>query len=395
MTERRGVYVHVPFCVRKCYYCDFNSYSLDRAAVERYLEGMEREIRLYQEVLAREPEVAFDSLFIGGGTPTCLSGKDLAWLIERLLCAFPFKKGAEVTCEANPGSSNAEKFSAMREAGVNRLSLGVQSLDDALLLRLGRQHTARDVYESFEQARRAGFDNINLDLMFALPGQTHRQWEETLRAALALRPEHFSCYSLIIEEGTPFGDAFHRGRLSLPGEDAEGDMYAWAIDTLTAAGYEHYEISNFALPGKRSVHNQIYWLNGEWLGLGPGAHGYWRGRRYANLPLPDAWGERLRAGETPYEWSRGVSRDEAMDDTMIFGLRLLEGVSIPEFVHRFGADPREVYREGIHRLEKLGLLEIGGERLRLTRQGLFVANHVFVEFLRDGGAPVPASALWD
>lgn len=382
MTERRGVYVHVPFCVRKCYYCDFNSYSLDRAAVEAYLEGIEREIRLYERIVASEVGAAFDSLYIGGGTPTCLSGKDLAGLVRRLLSAFPFKPGAEVTCEANPGSSNADKFAAIRAAGVNRLSLGVQSLDDALLLLLGRQHTAEDVYESYRAARQEGFDNVNLDLMFALPGQTARQWEESLAAAVALRPEHLSCYSLIIEEGTPFGDAHQRGRLSLPDEDEEASMYQQAIDTLVQAGYEHYEISNFALPGKRSVHNLIYWENGEWLGLGPGAHGYWNGRRYANVRGPAEWAARLERGELPYEWTREVGRDEAMDDTMIFGLRLLEGVSVSSFARRFGADPREVYREGVQRLTALGLLEAGPDRIRLTRKGLPVANRVFVEFLR-------------
>lgn len=388
MTERCGIYVHVPFCVRKCFYCDFNSYSLDRAAVEAYLEGIEREIRLYEELLSQEPGTVFDSLFIGGGTPTCLSGKDLGWLVRRLIRAFRLKPGAEVTCEANPGSSNADKFLEMREAGVTRLSLGVQSLDDALLLRLGRQHTARDVYESFEEARRAGFDNVNLDLMFALPGQSIAQWQTSLQEALALRPEHFSCYSLIIEEGTPFGDAYQRGRLSLPGEDAEYEMYARAIDLLTGAGYEHYEISNFALPGKRSVHNQIYWQNGEWLGLGPGAHGYWRGRRYANLRPPASWSERLARGELPYEWTQDVTREEAMDDTMIFGLRLLDGVSVPGFARRFGVDPREVYAGEIERLVGCGLLEANGECIRLTGRGLFVANQVFVEFLRDASSPV-------
>lgn len=381
MTEGRGLYVHVPFCSRKCFYCDFNSYSLDKSAVEAYLTALDREIGLYQERLA-DSGVVFDTLFIGGGTPTALSGKDLSSLIRRLLTAFPFKEGAEVTCEANPGSTNSDKFAAMREAGVNRLSIGVQSFDDALLLLLGRQHTAEEAIESFQEARRAGFDNINLDLMFALPGQSFEQWEKSVRQALALGPEHLSCYSLIIEEGTPFGEAHSRGKLSLPGEDAEYAMFAWLIDTLQAAGYEHYEVSNFAAAGRRSEHNQIYWRNGSWLGLGSGAHGYWQGRRYANLRLPSDYCERLALGELPIESTHSVSVDEAMDDTMIFGLRLLEGVSSTNFHRRFGVDLFGVYTDQLDRLEGLGLLEVTPERVRLTRQGLFLANQVFAEFLR-------------
>jgi putative oxygen-independent coproporphyrinogen III oxidase len=382
LTEGRGIYVHVPFCARKCFYCDFNSYSLDKSAVASYLAALEKEVQLYQAQIAREPGVVFDTLYIGGGTPTVLSGKDLARMIRRLLEAFPFKDGAEVTCEANPGSSNTEKFAAMREAGVNRLSLGVQTFDDALLLLLGRQHTGQEAVEAVEEARRAGFDNINLDLMFALPGQSLAQWEESVRQALSLRPSHLSCYSLIVEEGTPFGDAFRLGKLSLPGEDAEYEMFAWLIDALQAQGYEHYEISNFALPGRRSEHNQIYWRNGAWLGLGPGAHGYWNGKRYANVRLPSDYSERLDRGELPVASVHEVSVDEAMDDTMIFGLRLLEGVSRGDFYRRFGVELTKVYSRELDQLTDLGLLEVTPQRVRVTRQGLFLANQVFAAFLR-------------
>lgn len=382
MIDGRGVYVHVPFCVRKCFYCDFNSYSLDRAAVDAYLKAIDQEIALYERALARRDDLLFDSLYIGGGTPTCLSGKDLAWLVRRLLGAFRFREGAEVTCEANPGSSNWEKFARMKEAGVNRLSIGVQSLDDALLLRIGRNHTAADVYETVDEARKAGFDNVNLDLMFALPGQSLKQWEETVRGVISLGPEHLSCYSLIIEDGTPFGDAFAVGKLSLPGEDAEYEMFEWVIGALKDAGYEHYEVSNFSLPGRRSVHNQIYWKSGRWLGLGPGAHGFWRRRRYANLRPPAQYNAALKEGRLPLESARFVSRDEEMDDVMIFGLRLLDGVTSDRFRERFGVSPRDIYRDAIDRLVDGGLLEATAERIRLTDRGLFVANHVFAEFLR-------------
>lgn len=380
-----GVYVHVPFCVKKCYYCDFNSYSLDRGDVVAYLEAVSREATLaagLESVRAR----VFDTLFIGGGTPTCLSGKDLKALVGGLRSAFAFCKDAEVTCEANPGSSNEEKFESLLEAGVNRLSIGVQSLDDALLKRIGRLHTGEEALRSFAQARRAGFENINVDLMFALPGQTIEAWRDTLKRIVDHGPDHLSCYSLIVEEGTPFGDAFARGKLSLPGEEAELEMFEWAIEHLTSSGYEHYEISNFAMPGKRSRHNQIYWRNEPYLGLGPGAHGYWDGVRYSNERLPSEYAEALSKGAPPRAEERRIGVDEAMDDTMILGLRLLEGVGKERFFRRFGLQVEDVYGEEIRRLASLGLLAEEAGRVRLTRRGLVLANQVFAEFIRSPSA---------
>ncbi len=380
MTEA-GVYVHVPFCVKKCYYCDFNSYSLDRSDVLAYLDAVSREAALTREVDGVRSRV-FDTLFIGGGTPTCLSGKDLKALVNGLRTYFSFREDAEVTCEANPGSSNEEKFESLLEAGVNRLSVGVQSLDDALLKRIGRVHTGDEALQSLAEARRAGFTNINVDLMFALPGQEIDTWRDTLKRVVDHGPDHLSCYSLIIEDGTPFGDAFANGRLSLPGEDAELEMYEWAIEYLTASGYEHYEVSNFARPGLRSRHNQIYWRNEPYLGLGPGAHGYWEGVRHSNVRLPSEYAKALSKGALPRAEERAIDDDEAMDDTMIFGLRLLDGVAKERFATRFGVPVRDVYGSEIDRLVSLGLLEETLTHLRLTRRGLFLANQVFAEFLR-------------
>ena len=385
------MYVHVPFCVKKCYYCDFNSYSLDRSDVVSYLEAAARESAL----LAAEASVrgaVFDTLFIGGGTPTCLSGKDLKALVRRVYEAFAFAPGAEATCEANPGSSNEEKFESLLEAGINRLSIGVQSLDDALLQRIGRVHDRKEALRSFAAARRAGFANVNVDLMFALPGQSLATWQETLKQIADLRPDHISCYSLIVEEGTPFGDAHARGKLTLPGEDAELEMYEWAIEFLTACGYEHYEISNFALSGKRSRHNQIYWRNESYLGIGPGAHGYWDGVRYSNLRLPGEYAARLSAGALPRAEERRIGRDEAMDDTMIFGLRLLEGVEKRRFRERFRVEIGDVYAGEIERLRSLGLIEETPTHVRLSRRGLPIANQVFAEFLRLTPAQSPSRA---
>lgn len=376
----RGIYVHVPFCVRKCYYCDFNSYALDRAAVRAFLRAIDAEIALYERSLG---SLSFDTLYIGGGTPTCLSGRDLSQLVRRITGAFSFREGAEITCEANPGSSNAEKFAALREAGVNRLSLGVQSFDDALLQRLGRDHSAQDVRESVLAAREAGFENLSLDLMFALPGQSQAEWEATLEAALELAPEHLSCYSLIVEEGTPFGERYAVGELSLPGEESERAMFDTAIDTLVAAGFVHYEISNFAMPGRRSRHNQLYWRIEPYLGLGPGAHGYWDGVRYANVRLPGEYGALLESGERPIESERAIPLEEEIEDALIFGLRLLDGVERERFRARFGLDVLEAYPDVIERLAAKGLLDVTEEAVKLTQAALPIANQVFVEFLRE------------
>ena len=376
---RRGIYVHIPFCARKCHYCDFNSYALDRAAVRSFLRALDAEIALYAREAGDEP---FDTLSLGGGTPTCLSGRDLSGLVRRITAAFPFREDAEITCEANPGSSNAEKFAALREAGVNRLSLGAQSFDDGLLRALGRDHSAGDVVESVRAAREAGFDNLNLDLMFALPGQSLAQWEATLEAALELRPEHLSCYSLIIEEGTPFGELHARGKLSLPGEETERAMFDAARVRLAAAGYVHYEISNFAFPGRESRHNQLYWRIEPYLGLGPGAHGHWNGVRYANVRLPSDYAALVEAGKKPVEESRPVPLEEEMEDVLVFGMRLLGGVERGRFRERFGIDVLEAYPREVERLRAKGLLEVTEEVVRLTREAVPVANQVFVEFLR-------------
>ncbi len=381
--EEVGLYVHIPFCAKKCYYCDFNSYTLDRAMVERFLHALEQEVSQYSRKLERRGEsVVFDTLFIGGGTPTCLAAKELRRLLEMLRAHFTFRADAEVSCEANPGSSNVDKYGALREAGVNRISIGVQSLDDGLLQRIGRVHSAQEALESFDAARRAGFENINLDLMFALPGQTQEQWQQTLQRIIQLESEHLSCYSLIVEEQTPFGDAYAAGRLTLPSEDDELTMYEWAIASLRAAGYDHYEISNFARPGRRSRHNTIYWRIQPYLGLGPGAHGYWDGVRYSNERLPHRYAEALAAGRLPIVETRRVDKDEAMDDTMIFGLRMLAGVDRAAFRSRFGVDVAEVYARELRNLQELGLLEVDEESVRLSARGLPMGNRVFEAFLR-------------
>lgn len=374
-----GLYIHIPFCVRKCPYCDFTTYDLEKNAVRAFLAALEKELRLWREQLGA---LRFDTVFIGGGTPTTLSASQLVRLMEAVREAFVIADDAEVTIEANPGSVTRAGLRAMRQAGVNRISMGVQAFDDRLLQRLGRNHTVRDVYESFAAMREAGFDNINLDLMFGIPGHTLAAWEETLDEAVRLAPEHISAYSLIIEEGTPFAAAHAAGRLPLPEEEEEAEMYELLCRRLADAGYEQYEISNFAVPGRRCRHNEIYWANGRWLGVGPGAHSAWGFERFWNVGAFDEYAGRIAEGRLPVEGTEPLTADDRMDETMMLGLRLAEGVAVSAFRERFGADPTEVYAESLRRFTAEGLLEVVEGRIRLTPRGRLLGNRVFAGFLR-------------
>lgn len=379
-SEAVGLYVHIPFCVRKCPYCDFNTFDVEREAVARFLGDLDREIDLVEAAYGR---VRCDTVFIGGGTPTVLSGRQLAGVMARIRAGFDVALDAEVTVEANPGSVTRRGLEAMVSAGVNRVSLGAQSFDDTLLQRLGRNHTAREIYESYALMQEAGLHNVNLDFMFGIPGQSLAMWQQTLQAAASLRPSHISGYSLIIEEGTPFHTQYHKGTLDLPGHDAEADMYHEMARTLSAAGYEHYEISNFALPNRRCQHNEIYWHNGHWIGIGPGAHSYWQGRRYWNVKPLELYNTRLAEGSLPIEGEEVPTRAQQMDETVILALRLAEGVDPSRFAARFGVSLSDEYASAIDGLVAADLLAIDDRGMRLTARGRLLANRVFVEFLRD------------
>lgn len=384
-----GVYVHVPFCARKCLYCDFTAhvYRPDLAA------GFAGDVLREAVLLADRPALRGrrgGTLYFGGGTPTVLPAAELASAAAGLRRILGIGDGAEATVEANPETLDADKLSRLRAAGFNRLSLGVQSWDDACLTGLGRRHTAAEAERAFRLARAAGFTNVGIDLMYGIPGQTAAAWRETLARTVALGPEHVSAYSLQIEEGTPFGRWAREGRLSapdpggagaLPADDAAAEMYARAREVLGAAGYEHYEISNFAKPGFRSRHNQVYWRNGEYLGLGPGASSHLDGRRWTNVRRLDRWRAALAAGALPAAEEERLSREREMSDTVLLGLRLLEGVSLGDFRRRFGVELQAVYGPEVDELIGLGLLVLDGDRLRLAPAALPVANRVFLRFL--------------
>lgn len=378
-SDRYGLYVHVPFCVRKCPYCDFNTFDLERSAVRTFLSALHQELILVRDELGPPP---FDTLFIGGGTPTVLSGTQLSELVGWVHETVGLAPGAEVSIEANPGSVTVNGLKAMRASGVNRISMGVQSFSDDMLQRIGRNHTVRDVLTSYEMMRSAGIANINFDLMYALPGQSVADWDKTLKAALDLAPEHLSCYSLIIEEGTPFADLHRKGQLDLPLEDDEATMYENTVKACVDAGYEHYEISNFARTGFTCRHNELYWRNEQWLGVGPGAHSFWKNVRFWNERSLDAYTQQISQGRRPVAGKEPRTVDELMDETVMLGLRLVDGLPLAQFNRRFGVHLMDVYPEIVQRLCSWELLEVTGDHLRLTPRGRMLGNRVLSEFLR-------------
>ncbi|MGZ4134940.1 MAG: radical SAM family heme chaperone HemW, partial [Tumebacillaceae bacterium] len=272
-----SLYIHIPFCASKCYYCDFNSYVSTSDVMDRYLDGLDREL---QAVAASYEHAPLQTVFFGGGTPTIFDAKQSERMVEMLHRHFKMADGVEISVESNPGTVDLDKLRVLKDGGVNRLSFGVQSFDNDLLVRLGRLHDRDAVYKSWELARQAGFQSINLDLMFGLPEQTVETLQKTLRALIDLGPEHVSAYSLKVEEGTPFYTWYNRGQLILPPEEDEVTMYQLVMDAFHANGYEMYEISNFAKPGHRSRHNQVYWRNEPYMATGSGAHGYVGNVRY-------------------------------------------------------------------------------------------------------------------
>lgn len=374
-----GVYVHIPFCANKCGYCDFHSIVAGSSVVDDYLEALCGEISHWADKLSGKP---CSTLYIGGGTPTILSSKQLQRLLSGLTAAFSFESDFEFTVEANPGTLTPAKLEVMAEAGVNRISLGAQTFDDKLLKEIGRTHTVEDIYRSVELIRDYGISNINLDLIEGLPGQTFEQWETALKAAVALRPTHLSCYSLILEEGTPFYREFEQGTLLLPSDDEAANMFEFTQTYLPQVGFRHYEISNYAQPGKEAQHNLIYWHNQYYLGLGSGAHGYYNKERISNISDVAAYTRNWLAGVSATAACVPIDLDAAMDETMMLGLRLIDGVNEKQFFDRFNVSIQDVYPQAIAELMERGLLERQNGFLRLTKRGISLGNLVFSAFIR-------------
>nr|WP_236588180.1 radical SAM family heme chaperone HemW [Tumebacillus amylolyticus] len=374
------MYVHIPFCASKCYYCDFNSYVSTSDVMDRYLDGLDRELEAVSSAYEHLP---LQTVFFGGGTPTIFDARQSERMMAMLHRHFRMADGVEISVEANPGTVDLEKLQVLKDGGVNRLSFGVQSFDNDLLVKLGRLHDRDAVYRSWELARQAGFGSINLDLMFGLPGQTVETLQSTLRALIDLGPEHVSAYSLKVEEGTPFYTWYERGKLILPHEDEEVLMYQLVMDSFRASGYEMYEISNYAKPGHRSRHNQVYWRNEPYMATGSGAHGYVNSVRYVNQKDVPQYIETTVGGERPVVETEEISDVMQREDTMILGLRLLEGVTFERFREKHGQDMLDVFAKPIRKYEQRGLLTVDDVGVRLTEQGIFLANEVYAAFLGD------------
>jgi len=368
MKRKLGIYIHIPFCVRKCRYCGFYSKScVDDGEHRKYVKTLIDDIESKGSELSGKYSV--DTIFIGGGTPSVMDGPLTGEIVRALRRSFDVEDDAEITIETNPKTLDEEKLMEYREAGINRLSIGCQSLDDEVLGTLGRIHSADDFRETFALARRMGFDNINIDLMFAVPGHTMEKWDETLTEAIALRPEHISFYSLQIEEGTPFYDMFKKGEIEQVPDEIDRQMYHHAIARFREAGYEHYEISNCALPGRQCRHNLKYWSMEEYLGLGDGASSFIGGVRYANHPLREYHKNNFRDDTTEFVWT---------------GLRKTVGVSFDEFRKRFGLEFWMVFEDCREELQEFfdsgRLIEENG-RLRLSEEGMDVSNQIMSVFV--------------
>jgi oxygen-independent coproporphyrinogen-3 oxidase len=374
-----SLYIHVPFCLRKCLYCDFTSYPYNGRDARRYLAGLRGEIGL--RTGGRRAGRVLATIFIGGGTPTCLSSGAIMEIISIIKEHFILSPGVEFTIEANPGTVDRDKLNLLRRAGVNRLSLGAQACSGKTLRTLGRIHTHEQTIEAVRRAREAGFDNINLDLIFGVPGQTPREWRDCLEQIAALRPDHVAAYGLQLEEGTPLKAMIDGGQLVPCDEDIELEMYRDAVKILTGAGLYRYEISNFARPGRECRHNLVYWHNCEYLGVGPAAHSYIKRERSANEQKLDKYMEKLAAGKLPVAWSEPVTPENEIFETVFLGLRLAAGLNMEHFRRRFGCSLEDVYPGVAERLVEKGMLEQAGKRLRLTRRGLELANQVMAEFV--------------
>lgn len=369
-----SLYIHIPFCVRKCFYCDFLSGSYKEEVREAYVKALAAEIK--RESYFYKNRIV-ETIFFGGGTPSLLTKEQLTRLMETIYQSFLVSETAEISMEMNPGTAKQEKLVRMRELGINRLSIGLQSDEDALLKRLGRIHNLEQFRNSYEMAREAGFSNINIDVMSALPGQSMAGYEQTLRTVIDCAPEHISAYSLIIEEGTPFAEQLEKKQLDLPEEEEERQMYYRTKELLFQAGYERYEISNYARSGFACRHNLAYWRRTDYAGFGIGAASLIDGVRYSNV-------RDMRQYLTEPHIKQQIeplTRKDAMEEFMFLGLRCMEGIRFREFEKQFGLSIEEVYGQQIRELTGQGLLETEKDVLRLTEHGIDVSNYVFEKFI--------------
>ena len=364
-----GLYIHFPFCKTRCGYCDF--YSITQMEfIPEYLVALERELGLYRDAFTR-----FDTVYLGGGTPSLLRPGQVGDILDAIRKAFVILPGAEITCEVNPADLNREDLKHLHDLGINRLNIGVQSFDDGELVMLGRRHNRMQAVAAFEDARSAGFENIGLDLIYCLPGQSLSLWEENLRQALDLRPAHLSCYELELKDHTPLGRRLAQGDITRPGEDDQRSFFLRTSEILEQDGYIHYEVSNFALGMHHaSRHNQKYWDHTPYLGLGPGAHSFDGARRWWNHASLENYLGDLREGRTPVAGSEILDREALYSETLLLGFRTRRGIDLKEIRRRFGRDLLSEHAQVLEGFSREGLITIENDFLRPTRAGMSVAD---------------------
>ena len=372
-TKPTSAYVHIPFCTQICYYCDFSKVFIKNQPVDSYLEHLIEEYDSYDIKKLR-------TLYIGGGTPTALSAPQLAFLLEKLTDKLDLSYLEELTIEANPGDLDQEKIAVLKDSPVNRVSLGVQTFNDRMLKQIGRSHSEKDIYENIANLKKAGFDNISIDLIYALPKQTMEDVKTNVSKAIALDIPHMSLYSLILENHTVFMNRMRRGKLPLPKEDLEAEMFDYIIAELEKAGFEHYEISNFSKPGFESRHNLMYWDNAEYYGIGAGASGYVNGVRYKNHGPIRHYLQAVEAGNARVQ-EEMLTLKEKMEEEMFLGLRKKSGVSKKRFEEKFGISFEDQYGAVVSELTEQGLLVPDRDIVRMTKQGLFLGDTVAEKFI--------------
>lgn len=373
LNKPTSAYVHIPFCTQICYYCDFSKVFIKNQPVDAYLQALITEFKSYNIKTLR-------TLYIGGGTPTSISAEQLDYLLTNLVKDLDLSQLEEFTVEANPGDLTEDKIAVLEKSAVNRISLGVQTFNDRHLKRIGRSHNEEQIYSTIDALKRAGFDNISIDLIYALPGQTMEDVRENVAKALKLDIPHLSLYSLILEHHTVFMNRMRRGKLNLPSEDLELQMFEYIIDAMQANGFEHYEISNFTKPGFESCHNLMYWDNMEYYGVGAGASGYLDGVRYRNRVPIQHYLKAVSEGNARLS-EEHLSKEEMMEEELFLGLRKKSGVSVSRFEERFGVSFEQRYGQIVSDLKNRGLLVRDDSIIRMTKKGLFLGDTVAEAFI--------------
>ncbi|AEJ25505.1 oxygen-independent coproporphyrinogen III oxidase [Streptococcus equi subsp. zooepidemicus] len=370
-----SAYVHIPFCTQICYYCDFSKVFIKNQPVDAYLEALIKEFESYQIN-------SLKTLYIGGGTPTAITAKQLDYLLSHLQQHLQLDQLEEFTIEANPGDLTEDKIAVLGQSAVNRISLGVQTFNDKQLKQIGRSHTEAQIYTTIASLKEAGFQNMSIDLIYALPGQTIQQVKENVAKALALDIPHLSLYSLILEHHTVFMNKMRRGKLQLPTEDLEAEMFEYIISEMEASGFEHYEISNFTKPGFESRHNLMYWNNDEYFGCGAGASGYLNGIRYRNRVPIQHYLKAVADGNARLS-EEVLTKEEMMEEELFLGLRKKSGVSVSRFQEKFGLSFESRYGSVVRELQAQGLLVEDKDFIRMTKKGLFLGDSVAEKFILD------------